>query len=150
MLDWLREQLGGTPTAEDAKNSPNLTLACACLLVEIMQADQVADESELQVIDNYLIKQFDLSQPAAVEQRRQAVRYQQESHDLFQFTQLINEHWCDTEKRQLITHLWGLAYSDGSIDQLEEHLIRRIADLLYLRHSDFINAKLAAKTDSNH
>ena len=149
MLDWLKDKLGTSSTSPDLEDTPNLALACACLLVEIMQADQFVEEAELEVIDRYLINHFGLTHQAAMDQRRQAIRYQKESHDLFQFTQLSNDHWCDNEKLLLITHLWSLAYSDGSIDQLEEHLIRRIADLLYLRHSDFINAKLAATQNTN-
>jgi uncharacterized tellurite resistance protein B-like protein len=40
--------------------------------------------------------------------------------------------------------LWRAAYSDGALHEYEEHLIRRIADLLHLSHSQFIGAKLRA------
>jgi uncharacterized tellurite resistance protein B-like protein len=49
------------------------------------------------------------------------------------------------EKRQLITLLWRLAGTDTNIDVHEEYTIRRIADLLYVSHDDFIAAKLEAR-----
>ena len=46
------------------------------------------------------------------------------------------------EKFVLIKTLWRVAAADGDIHRYEDHLIRRIADLLYVPHSDFIRAKL--------
>ena len=34
-----------------------------------------------------------------------------------------------------------VAFADGNLDQHEQHLIKRIADLLYVRHSDVITSK---------
>ena len=48
------------------------------------------------------------------------------------------------DKVQLITSLWKVAYADGDLDKYEEHLIRRVADLLYVPHDAFIRAKLSA------
>jgi len=38
-----------------------------------------------------------------------------------------------------------VAYADGILDKHEEHIVRRIADLIHLRHSDFIRSKLAIR-----
>ena len=43
--------------------------------------------------------------------------------------------------------MWQVAYADGHLDHYEEHLIRRVADLLYVEHRDFIQAKLAVRND---
>jgi uncharacterized tellurite resistance protein B-like protein len=42
-----------------------------------------------------------------------------------------------------------LALADDRIDKFEEHTIRQAADLLYLSHSRFIEAKLKAKSMSD-
>ncbi|MEO8508760.1 MAG: TerB family tellurite resistance protein, partial [Betaproteobacteria bacterium] len=39
--------------------------------------------------------------------------------------------------------LWEFVYADAS--PLEEHLIRKLADLLYIEHHDCISAKLEAR-----
>ena len=36
----------------------------------------------------------------------------------------------------------GTAFADGEVDKYEEHLIRRISDLLHVPHRQFIAAKL--------
>ena len=45
----------------------------------------------------------------------------------------------------LIHNMWEVAYADGHIDRYEEHLIRKVADLLYLSHVDFIKSKVNAR-----
>ena len=64
---------------------------------------------------------------------------------MYPFTRAVNDALSMDEKRQLILLLWRLAGSDSSVDVHEEYTIRRIADLLYVSHDDFIAAKLEAR-----
>ena len=57
----------------------------------------------------------------------------------------MNEHFSAPEKVDLFSCLWQVAYADGRIDKYEEHLLRRIADLLHISHRDFIRTKLAVQ-----
>jgi uncharacterized tellurite resistance protein B-like protein len=41
--------------------------------------------------------------------------------------------------------MWEVAYADGRVDRYEDHMIRKVADLLYLSHNDFIRMKLASR-----
>jgi len=47
----------------------------------------------------------------------------------------------------VIANMWRVAWADGEIHHYEEHLIRRVADLLHLHHSHFIRAKLQARDE---
>ena len=47
----------------------------------------------------------------------------------------------------LVAQMWQLAFADGELDALEEHRIRRLADLLYVSHGDFIRTKLEVMPD---
>jgi len=38
--------------------------------------------------------------------------------------------------------LWQVAFADGHLDPYEEALVRKIADLIYVPHRDFIQSKL--------
>ena len=49
------------------------------------------------------------------------------------------------DKLMLLRNLWRIAYADGYLDKYEEHLIRKISDLIHVSHSDFINIKLEIK-----
>ena len=66
--------------------------------------------------------------------------------DYYQFTSLINEFYTQQQKRELITRLWHMAYADNRIHKFEEHLVRRLADLLHVPHSAFMQSKHEAAT----
>jgi uncharacterized tellurite resistance protein B-like protein len=40
--------------------------------------------------------------------------------------------------------MWRVAMADDVLSRYEEHLIRKVADLLYVPHSDFMAAKQQA------
>ena len=61
---------------------------------------------------------------------------------LHELTAGINKEYTYVEKKDLIKMLWDIAYSDGRIDKYEDYTIRKISDLLYVKHSDFMKAKL--------
>ena len=68
-----------------------------------------------------------------------------ESTSLYEYTRLIND-LCDyQDKLKLIQNLWAIAFADKHLDKYEEYLIRKISDLLYVSHSDFIQQKLSVK-----
>ena len=58
-----------------------------------------------------------------------------------QFTRLINDNCTQAEKFALVRSMWTLAYTDGDLDKYEEHTIRKVADLIYLPHTEFIRAR---------
>ena len=43
----------------------------------------------------------------------------------------------------------NLAYADAVLDKYEEYTIRKIAELIYVSHGDFIQAKMAVKNARN-
>ena len=47
-------------------------------------------------------------------------------------------------KRQ-VEYLWQVAYADGTLDANENHLISKVAGLLYVTHGEYIGAKMRAK-----
>jgi uncharacterized tellurite resistance protein B-like protein len=61
---------------------------------------------------------------------------------LHPFTSVVHERFDAEEKIRLFECLWRVAFADGSIDKHEEHMLRRIADLLHVPHRDFIRTKL--------
>ena len=63
---------------------------------------------------------------------------------LYEFTRVVNDTASIEQKRELIGLMWRVAMADQTLSQYEEHVIRKVADLLYLPHSDFIRAKQAA------
>ena len=49
------------------------------------------------------------------------------------------------QKVEIIEHLWEIALTDKHLDKHEEYVVRKIAELIYVEHKDFIEAKLGVK-----
>ncbi len=132
--------------ADDGKvQHHKLQLACAALLFELTAADQHSSPEELTLLRSMLGDTFQLDEQALEQLWELAQREAKSATSLYQFTSLINAGFDYPQKTALLEQLWKLAFADNRLDSHEEHLIRKIADLLYLSHGDFIRAKLAAK-----
>jgi uncharacterized tellurite resistance protein B-like protein len=123
-------------------------LAAAALLVEIMNADHDLSPAESASIKNILLDTLFITADIADELLATAKKEVHEATDLFQFTGVINTSYRYEEKVSLIESLWKVAYSDKQLDKYEEHMVRRIADLLYVSHSDFMQTKNRIKAAS--
>jgi uncharacterized tellurite resistance protein B-like protein len=122
-------------------------LAAAALLVEIMNADNALTEDESETIKQILFDTLFITNDVAEELLTTAKEKVYNANDLFQFTNVINAHYSHQDKTRLIESLWQVAYSDQQLDKYEEHMIRRIADLLYVSHSDFIQTRNRVKAN---
>lgn len=127
-----------------AKHDP-LQVATAALLVEMMRMDGEVTEAERQRVVQVLQARFGLPPENIAELLRLAEEQAQGATDYYQFTSLIKNHLNAEEKERLIEYLWVVAYADGELHRYEEHLVRKIADLLYVSHKSFIAAKLRAQ-----
>jgi uncharacterized tellurite resistance protein B-like protein len=121
-----------------------LRLAAAALMVEIMVVDRHLDEMEMEKINSLLRNQFRLGSDEVEELVRLAKYEVNQATSLYQFTRLINDHYDARAKAVLIENLWRMALADERLDKYEEGLIRQIAELLYVSHKDFIQAKQRA------
>ena len=70
------------------------------------------------------------------------------STSLYEFTRVINDNYSADDKLELLSCMWRVAYADGRLDKYEEHLIRQVAELTYIPHSDYIRCKL--EVQGNH
>jgi uncharacterized tellurite resistance protein B-like protein len=131
--------------ASDTENdSPSMTMemAAAALLVEVSKSDYEQDPAEVDKIRGLLVRHFSVSENEVEKAVAQAQDTTQDSTSLYPFTRYINDNCDNQEKYQLVLSLWEVAAEDGRIDKYEEHLIRKISDLIYLPHREFIRAKL--------
>ncbi|EJL6756009.1 TerB family tellurite resistance protein [Vibrio cholerae] len=99
-----------------AQHSATPELAIACLLSEVAGADQQISAPEQEV---------------------------KQSASLYDFTSQLRS-LSQTQRFELIKAMWEVANADGTIDPLEDAVIRKAAELLYVDHSQFIRAKLMA------
>ena len=132
-------QVGHDP---NAITQDELRIAAVMLLVEVMMADHHIDENEKQQLLNSTMELLQISREESEELIDQAVQQHDDLVSLYGMTRLINLHFDQDKKIELIAHMWRIAYSDRQWDKYEEHLIRKVADLLYISHMDFVHARV--------
>lgn len=120
-------------------------LAAAALLVETARADFSEDASEAAALKTLLCETLALNETEVSELLNEASARLDKATSLYDFTRVINDHYTAARKLALITTMWRVAYADGRVDKYEEHLIRQVAELTYVPHSDYIRAKLTAR-----
>ena len=139
MLKSLFETLFSEKIDENQGNTREL--ASAALLVEVARADFEITPEELARLIGLLAKTFNLDQEAVDLVAQQAQDQVENAVSLHDFTRVINEQCSPEERNELIGLMWEVAVADGDISKFEDHLIRRVADLLYVSHQEFIRLK---------
>jgi len=145
LKDWIKRYLpggAGSPAAGSAEAGPSL--AVAALLVEVLRADYDVAPAERRQVMTSVAALLGLGPEETQALVEEAERRIDQSHDLYQFTSQINRAFSEAEKVRLLEALWRVADADLTVHKYEEHLIRRVADLLHVPHSGFIAAKLRA------
>lgn len=122
-----------------------LRLVAAALLIETARADFIQDEAEQGAMEELLSTTLQLARAEVHELVELASNRVDEATSLYEFTRVINDHYSAEQKLQLVSAMWRVAYADGNLDKYEEHLIRHVAELIYVPHPDYIKTKLAAK-----
>lgn len=120
-------------------------LAVAALLIEVAMADHIFDEREMQSLKFHLQQKFSIAEAQLSELIDLAREESHEATSLHQFTTLVHQHCSPQEKFELLISMWELAFVDKDLSKYEEYVIRKVADLIYVSHSDFIRAKSIAK-----
>ncbi len=120
-------------------------LATAALLIEVSRADYEVREVERAQVLRAVRSAFGLDDDETRELVEIAEEEAAEATSLYEFTRLINDGFDLDAKRRVVLMLWQVAFADGHVDKYEEHLIRRVADLIHVPHRSFIAAKHEAE-----
>ena len=141
-------ELGNQPSDlenQEEKEKNIINNACAALLIETALADKVFNTEEIDSMKKTLREVYEIDEKDLDELISESEKKVSESTSLYEYTRLIND-LCDyQDKLKLINNLWTIAFADKHLDKYEEFLIRKISDLLYVSHSDFIQQKLNVK-----
>ncbi|MGR5205286.1 TerB family tellurite resistance protein [Vibrio sp. PNB23_22_6] len=142
LTSLFKQLIEGSDLSQSNSLSPNL--AIACLLCEVAGADHEIDDSEQATKRSLLMTLLSLNEQQTEALLAQAQSKSRESTSLYDFTSQLRELSQET-RYDLIKSMWEVAYADGELDPLEEAVIRKAAELLYVDHSDFIRAKLQSQ-----
>ena len=150
MLDRIRQffdenlALATRPEESEAAREEACRLATAALLVEMSRADYTVREIERGAVVDAVRKAFGLGAEETAELIELAEAEADEATSLYDFTQLVNDGFDLPTKEHVVELLWQVAYADGHVDKYEEHLVRKIADLIHVPHRAYIRAKHVA------
>lgn len=134
-------QSGSDSASGDVGREDELALATAVLLIEVARADFSEDSIEVDAVAELLMRHLDVSRHDVGQLVDQAQREADHSASLQQFTRQLHEELEPGEKFRIIEMLWRVALADARLDKHEDHLIRKVAGLLYVSHSDLIRIR---------
>jgi uncharacterized tellurite resistance protein B-like protein len=122
-------------------------VATALLLIEVARADYVDNLAEDAVMLGSLERFFSLEPSAAKLLLEEARREADHAVELQQFTRRLHEQLSVAEKHRVVEMLWQVAFADHRLDKHEDHLVGRIAELLYVTRSDLIRIRNRVRGD---
>ena len=147
MLQQIRklfEQIGRGEDVE-VRTETDVRMISAALMAEIATADQRVDDREHAALVRLLQEHYSLDADTAQAMIERALKQRNEATSLYEFTQTVNDCFSEQDKYQLVKQMWQVAFADGEIDAFEEHLIRRVSELIYLPHGLFTRARAEAR-----
>jgi uncharacterized tellurite resistance protein B-like protein len=122
-----------------------LQLATAVLLVEVLRTTPGVGAAERRAVVAALKDKFALADDEVARLVELAEQTAREATDFFAYTSRINEGFDMPQKLRIIEHMWRVAYADGTLSAHENHVMRRLADLLYIPQGAYVNAKMRAR-----
>tara|TARA_S200000501_G_scaffold276874_1_gene260709 strand:+ start:2970 stop:3401 length:432 start_codon:yes stop_codon:yes gene_type:complete len=118
-----------------------IELTGAVLAFEIARSDGDVSSDELSV----LMEEIETIAEKVGKEKSEIYKivetYSKDSVSFHEFIEDINKKFSKDQKLSLIEFLWKTAYADGRLDVDEERLVRRIADLIKIKHIEVLKLK---------
>ena len=137
----LNRTLGETEQDDPGVRELGLQLATATLLIEVMRADYQENLTENEAVFAQVKRFFSLSEDEALLLVKEAETEADHSVELQSFTRLLHERLSLEDKHAVVEMLWRVALADDHLDKHEDHLVRKLASLLYVSHNDLIRIR---------
>jgi len=147
--NYFERHIGPGRKTEATHPERRLKLAAAALLIETARIDYAEDPEEMELVTRLLQSHFHLDDHETRELVELAEQEADQMTSYYRFTSIINAE-CDlTEKTHILKLLWQVAFTDGRIDKFEQHLLSKIASLLYIPRDQQVAARRAAEQDNS-
>ena len=125
----------------ESPNNKNVLIIA--LLIHAAKIDENYTENEKKIIKKVIIDLNKINSNQADELLKLAEKKEEESNQIIEFTKEIKKYSMEF-KLKIVEIIWKIVYSDGTSDDYESNLIRRICGLLYISDKDngIIKAKV--------
>ena len=118
---------------KDSSNNKNVLIIA--LLIHAAKIDENYTENEKKIIKKIIMNLNKISSNQADELLKLAEKKEGESNQIIEFTKEIKKYSMEF-KLKIVEIIWKIVYSDGTSDDYESNLIRRICGLLYISDKD--------------
>ena len=127
----------------ERESSINKNVLIIALLIHAAKIDENYTENEKKIIKKVIMDLNEISSNQADELLKLAEKKEGESNQIIEFTKEIKKYSMEF-KLKIVEIIWKIVYSDGTSDDYESNLIRRICGLLYISDKDngIIKAKV--------
>ncbi len=126
-------------------DSTALNEAIATLLIEAARVDDNTTEADIAEAKKSLRLLANINSEQADVLIRKVSLPKNRPTSYLPLTRTINQNLDYDQKCVLIGAMWAIAHSDSHIDPHEDHIIRKISDLIYVSHRDFIDQKIKSQ-----
>jgi uncharacterized tellurite resistance protein B-like protein len=145
LKQWAQSLAPPPADAPAASAEHTLQVAAAVLLVEVMRSDVEMTDSERDAVLDALQGRFSLTADESAQLVELAHAASRDATDYFAFTSRINDAFGMEHKIHMIELMWRVAYADGTLSAHENHVMRRLSDLLHIPHGAYVSAKARAR-----
>jgi uncharacterized tellurite resistance protein B-like protein len=130
---------GGKRAERFAEN--DYRVAAAALLVHAATIDGDMSAAERDKLEAVLKDRFALDDAATAALIDQATAAEHEAVDLYHFTTSINRALDEAERQRVVEMMWQVIYADGRLNEFEDNLVWRAADLLNVSSRDRVEIR---------
>ena len=141
MLDSLKNfisELAGGEKHPGRFEGSDYRLAAAALLIHASTIDSNMTQIERDRLRAMLKSRFALDDTATEELIDAGTRADNEAVDLYHFTSLINRSLDEAGRIGIVEMMWETVFADGRVNEFEDNLMWRTADLLGVSSRDRI------------
>ena len=118
-----------------------LHLYTASLMLKIASADDIVEESEINVILDILCDFYKISIYRAKELIVEAKKINDDSTDIYEVGSFINNSLSLKDKLDFISCIYGVAYADNNMHFIERHIIKQIVNILNINKDELKKIK---------
>ena len=145
MLDALKKLFSGGAGAPERDEQERLRHSVAALLHEMTRVDMHVRPEDTDHALEALIDLLGLDAARSDALLAHAAQPANRLTSYFDAVSAVNRSFSLEQKIRLVEHLWRVAHADDALDLHEDHLVRKISDLLYVPHIESMLARQRAR-----
>jgi uncharacterized tellurite resistance protein B-like protein len=145
MLERLRAFLSGlSSSAADAGDPDDPRLAAAALLVHLADADGERSDEETATLRSVIGEAYGLNDSQTLDLIAKGEFADHEAVDFYRFTKVLSRALDRDAKRDFIAMMWDVAHADSRVDEMEDGVVWRIAELIGIEQAERVALRQAA------